>query len=141
LAPQDTWSYQLGYTATPGLASYGVTADRRFDRDSVTDVLKPVSGDVVLATKANLPKSRSAGVEFSAYGKLTPQVAYRLSGAALSSQIDALALGSPGLRSTTGVNLKASLDYKPTSDDTAQISLARTVKRLTSRALSARSTS
>jgi outer membrane receptor protein involved in Fe transport len=131
LLPRDTWSYQLGYTATPGSASYGVTAYYRFDRDSVTDVLKPVSGDVVLATKANLPKSRSAGVEFSAYGKLGPKLTYRLSGDAFYSQIDALALGSPGLRSTTGVNLKASLDWRPTSADTAQVSVARTDKRLT----------
>jgi outer membrane receptor protein involved in Fe transport len=131
LLPQDTWSYEAGYTVTPGSATYGATAYYRFDRDSVTDVLKPVSGDVVLATKANLPKSRSAGLEFSAYGKLGPQFAYRLSGDAFYSQIDALALGSPGLKSTTGVNLKASLDWRPTDADTAQISLARTDKRLT----------
>jgi outer membrane receptor protein involved in Fe transport len=131
LAPQDTWSYQVGYAATPGAASYGVTAYYRFDRDSVTDVLKPVRGDVVLATKENLPKSRAAGVEFSAYGKLGSQLTYRLSGDAFYSQIDAQALGSPGLKSTTGVNLKASLDYHPTAADTAQVSLARTDKRLT----------
>jgi len=131
LAPQDTWSYQVGYAIAPGPVSLGGTAYYRFDRDSVTDVLTPISGDVVLATKANLPVSRSAGLEFNADGKLGAHLSYRLSGEAFYSQIDALALSSTGLRSTTGVNLKASIDYKPTSNDTAQVTIVRTDKRLT----------
>ncbi|MDR3508827.1 MAG: TonB-dependent receptor [Caulobacteraceae bacterium] len=136
LKPQDTWLYQAAYTTTlhtQGLATQtlGATVYYRFDRDSVTDVTTPVSADVVLVTKRNLPKSRAAGLEFSANGRLAKSLTYALSGNLFYSQIDAGALGGVGLKSTTGVNLKASLDYRPTAADTAQISFVRTDRRLT----------
>jgi hypothetical protein len=54
-----------------------------------------------------------------------------VSGNAFYTQIDATALGAPGLESTTGVNTKAKLDYRPTVADSAQIIFTRTDKRLT----------
>jgi outer membrane receptor protein involved in Fe transport len=131
LAPQDTWSYEAGYEGLVRALTYGVTAYYRFDRNSVTDIVQPISDDVVLTTKANLPKSRSAGLEFTARGKLGADLAYNLSGDLFSTQIDATALGATGLRSTAGFNLKASLDWRPTAADTTQISLSRTDRRLT----------
>jgi outer membrane receptor protein involved in Fe transport len=131
LAPEDTWSYELGYNATTNAITYGATAYYRSDRNSVTDVIQPVSADVVLATKTNLPRSRSAGVEFTANGKLVRDLSYNLSGNLFSTQIDATSLGAPGLKSTTGLNLKASFDWRPTKLDTAQISFTRSDKRLT----------
>jgi outer membrane receptor protein involved in Fe transport len=131
LAPQDTWSYEAGYNVAAQALSYGATAYYRFDRNSVTDVVRPISDEVLLTTKANLPKSRSAGLEFTANGKLGQQLAYSLSGDLFAAQIDATALGAPGLKSTTGLNLKASLDWRPTKADTAQISFSRADKRLT----------
>lgn len=131
LAPQNTWSYEAGYNGAVQAASYGVTAYYRSNRNSVTDIVRPISDDVVLTTKANLPRSRSAGLELVANGKLGPQLAYSLSGNLFATEIDATALGAPGLKSTTGLNLKASLDWRPTSADTAQVSLSRQDKRLT----------
>jgi outer membrane cobalamin receptor len=131
LLPQDTWSSEVGYNGAAGALAYGATAYYRFDRNSVTEVVQPVSADVVLVTKANLPKSRSAGIEFTVNGKLGSTLTYGLSGDLFHSQIDATALGALGLRSTTGLNLKAHLDYRPTSVDTAQISVSRSDKRLT----------
>jgi outer membrane cobalamin receptor len=131
LLPQDTWSAQLAWTHSAGALSYGLTGYYRLDRDSVTDVAQPLGGGVVLLTKANLPKSQSAGLEFNASGRLARTLSYSLSGEAFYTQIDATALGATGLRSTVGVNLKASLDYRPTARDDAQISLSRTDKRLT----------
>jgi outer membrane receptor protein involved in Fe transport len=131
LAPQDTWSYEAGYEGAVRALTYGLTAYYRFDRNSVTDIVQPVSDDVVLTTKANLPKSRSAGLEVTARGKLGGGLTYNLSGDLFSTQIDATALGALGLKSTTGFNLKASLDWRPTTSDTAQISLSRSDRRLT----------
>lgn len=131
LAPQQTWSYEAGYTGEFGALAYGATAYLRQDRNRVTDVLRPISDDVVLATKANLPKSRAVGLELTASGKLGPKLSYSLSGDLFNAQIDATSLGFPGLKSTTGVNLKASLDWRPTRADTAQISLSRVDRRLT----------
>ena len=47
------------------------------------------------------------------------------------TQIDAALLGVAGLQSTTGVNLKAHLDYRPTAADTLQVSFTRSDRRLT----------
>ncbi len=131
LLPQDTWNYEVGYRGVLKTLSYGATAYYRFDRDSVTDVIEPVGADVVLATKANLPKSKSAGLEFNASGRIGGRLSFAFSGNAFFSQIDATALGASGLRSTTGVNLKGSVDYRPTALDTLQVSFARTDRRLT----------
>jgi outer membrane receptor protein involved in Fe transport len=130
LLPQDTWSYELGYNVS-GPLTYGLTGYYRFDRDSVTDVTQVISADVVLATKENLPKSRSGGLEFNANSKLLRQLSFSVSGNAFYTEIDATALGATGLRSTTGLNGKASLDWRPTQADTAQISFSRTDRRLT----------
>lgn len=136
LLPQDTWSYQAGYAFDGKGYGYGVTGYYRFNRDSVTDVTQVVSADVLLITKANLPKSRSGGLEFAANGHITPKLSFRLSGDAFYSQIDYSQIsgetfGAAGLRSTVGLNAKASLDYKPTAADTTQISFSRSDRRLT----------
>lgn len=47
------------------------------------------------------------------------------------SQIDATALGMTGLQSTAGINAKVKLDYRPTESQSAQLTWARTDKRLT----------
>jgi hypothetical protein len=54
-----------------------------------------------------------------------------VSGNLFYSEIDATGLGATALKSTLGLNIKTSLDYKPTSEDAAQISLSRSDKRLT----------
>lgn len=131
LLPQDTWSYELGYTSSWKGLTWGTTGYYRFDRNSVTDITQPVSADVVLITKTNLPKSRAGGLEFSGSGKLGPKLSYALSGDLFYSEIDAASLGGPGLKSTTGLNLKASLDWRPTGADTGQVSVTRTDRRLT----------
>ena len=85
-----------------------------------------------LTTATNLPRDDSAGLEFTVNGRLLPKLTYNVSGNLLFyNQIDATALGSTGLQSTTGLNAKVKLDYRPTADDSAQITLSRTDKRLT----------
>jgi outer membrane receptor protein involved in Fe transport len=131
LRPQFTQSLDLGYGYEARAASYGVTAYYRRNSDSVTDLTEYLGNGTTLTTKTNLPSSDSAGLEFSATGYLLPKLGYNLSGNAFYTQIDATALGYPGLKSTTGVNLKAKLDYRPTAADSAQIIFTRTDKRLT----------
>jgi outer membrane cobalamin receptor len=130
LRPQDTWSGQLAYVHS-GAFGYGVTAYYREDRDSFTSVSQPEGAGVVLTTQANLPLARSGGVEFSANGKLGQAFSYNLSGQGFWSQIDARPLGAVGLKATSGLNLKASVEYRPTAADTLQISLSRTDRKLT----------
>ncbi len=131
LRPQFTQSLDVGYEYEAHGASYAVTGYYRRNTDSVTDLTEYLGNGFSLTTKANLPRNDSAGFEFSANGRLTRTLAYSLSGDAFYSQIDASALGVPGLQSTTGLNLKAKLDYRPTAKDSAQATFSRTDKRLT----------
>ncbi|MFL6603629.1 MAG: TonB-dependent receptor domain-containing protein [Steroidobacteraceae bacterium] len=132
LRPQYTQSVDLGYGYEGGGgASYGLTGYYRRNKDSVTDVTEYLGNGLSLTTKTNLAKSDSAGLEFSATGHLRPKLSYSLSGNAFYTQIDAAAFGTGGLKSTTGLNVKGKLDYRPTADDSAQVTFTRTDKRLT----------
>jgi outer membrane receptor protein involved in Fe transport len=131
LRPQYTQSFEVGYEYQGHGASYALTGYYRRNTDSVTDLIEYLGNGVSLDTKTNLPRNDSGGVEFSASGHLVPSLAYSVSGNAFYSQIDASQLGIPGLESTTGVNAKAKLDYRPTAGDSAQITLTRTDRRLT----------
>ncbi len=131
LLPQDVQSLDVTYRAESKQQSYGLTGYLRQSRDNVTDVTVLVSPDVLLATKTNLPKSNSGGMEFNLSDMVTSSIAYRLSGNLFYSQINAIALGASSVKSSAGLNLKASIDYRPTQFDNAQISVSRTDKRLT----------
>lgn len=131
LRPEDTQSFEIGYNVDSKNSSYGLTGYLRRNRNSVTDVTQVVSAEVVLITKENLANDRASGIEFTANGHLTSTLSVGLSGNLFRDEIDATALAVTGLKSTTGVNAKASLDYHPTAADTAQISFTRSDKRLT----------
>ena len=131
LLPQDTRAIEAGYGIEAAGLSYTLTGYFRRNLDSVTDVTQYLGKGFTLTTKANLARNDAAGVEFTANGRLTGQFGYGLSGNLFHSQIDARALGTPGLRTTSGVNAKLKLDYHPTPADSAQISATRSDRRLT----------
>jgi outer membrane receptor for ferrienterochelin and colicin len=131
LKPQFTESYELGYAFEGQGFSYSTTGYYRLNRDSVTSVTEYLGNGFTLTTTTNLPRNDSAGLEFTLNGRLLPKLSYNISGNLFYNQIDATALGSPGLQSTTGLNAKVKLDYRPTGDDSAQLTLTRTDKRLT----------
>ena len=130
LMPQYTQSYELGYGYEGSGLSYSVTGYFRRNQNSVTDFTENLGNGLSLATKTNLPKNDSAGTEFAVSGRLLQRLSYALSGNLFYSQIDATALGTPGLRSTTGLNTKVKLDYR-SGPNAAQFTLTRTDKRLT----------
>lgn len=131
LKPQDTNAFEGGYAVDAGGASYGATAYWRVNRDAATDIATVLAPDVVLTSKANLPRSRSGGVELKARRALGPRVDVSVSADAFWSEITALGLGGSGLRDTSGLNLKAALDLRPTDKDALQATLNRTDHRLT----------
>jgi outer membrane receptor protein involved in Fe transport len=131
LKPQFTQSFDLGVGYEHSDASYALTGYYRRNTDSVTDLTEYLGNGLTLTTKTNLPRSEAAGLEFAATGHLFPKLLYSVSGNAFYNQIDATALGFPGLKSTTGLNLKAKLDYHPAAGDSAQVIFTRADKRLT----------
>jgi outer membrane receptor protein involved in Fe transport len=131
LRPQFTQSYEIGYGYEGRGSSYGLTGYYRLNHDSVTDVTDYLGNGLSLTTKTNLPRNASAGIELSANGHIARTLSYGISGNLFYTQIDATGLGLEGLQSTVGLNAKIKLDYRPTSDDSAQIIATRTDKRLT----------
>jgi outer membrane receptor for ferrienterochelin and colicin len=131
LLPQDTRALEVAYRVETNRQNYSLTGYLRRNRDSLTDITVALSPDVLLSTKTNLPSNTASGMEFSTDGPVTSSLSYRLSGNLFHSQIDASGIGIGGLKSTNGLNLKASLDYRPTQADTGQLSFSRADKRLT----------
>jgi outer membrane receptor protein involved in Fe transport len=131
LRPQYTQSYEAGYGFEGRGLSYGLTGYYRLNRNSVTDLTEYLGNGLSLTTKTNLPKNDSAGLEFTSNGQIAPKLNLGVSGNLFYSQIDATALGVSGLQSTTGLNAKLKLDFRPTAADSAQVSVTRTDKRLT----------
>jgi outer membrane receptor protein involved in Fe transport len=131
LRPQYTQSFEVGYGYEGRGLAYQLTGYYRRNRDSTTDVTQYLGGGFSLTTKANLPRNDSGGLEFTTSGRLMPKLTYSLSGNLFHSQIDSTALGVPGLASTTGLNAKLKLDYRPTAADSAQLVVTRSDKRLT----------
>lgn len=131
LKPQYTRSFEVGYNYDGHGSSYSLTTYYRRNQDSVTEVTEYLGNGLSLTTRTNLPRNDAAGLEFLATGHLLPQLSYSLSGNVFYNEIDASALGYAGLKSTTGLNAKAKLDYRPTGRDSAQITFTRTDKRLT----------
>ena len=130
LRPEDTRSYEAG-VHVDGARQYGVTAYYRQNRDSPTYLSSVVSPQVLLTTVGNLPKNDSAGLEATTNGQLGPHWSYAFSGNAFYNEIDATALGVPGLRASTGVNGKLTLNYRPTATQTLQLLFTRSDRRLT----------
>lgn len=131
LLPQDTQAYELDYAVEQEGRSWSVSAYLRHNRNTVTDLTQLMADGVTLTTKANLPTNDASGVEISANGRFAPRLSYSLSANLFQSEVDAGGLGQPGLRSTRGVNAKVRLDWRPDSQDMAQIALTRSDRRLT----------
>jgi len=131
LKPEESWSTEIGYTHSQGGQTFTLTPYFHDYRNSSYFISTPLGGGVILYTSENLPHSESAGLEFSLDGKLATSLGYSMSGKAYWLQFDARALGATGLASAEGLDLKASLDWKPTPANTLQASFSRTGERLT----------
>jgi outer membrane receptor protein involved in Fe transport len=131
LRPQYTQSYEVGYSYESGGWSGAVTGYFRRNQDSATDVVQDLGNGITLRTRANLSRNDSAGFEFNSNGQLLPRLAYSVSGNAFYAQIDAAALGTPGLRSTAGINAKLKLDWRLMASGSMQLTFNRTDRRLT----------
>ena len=131
LRPQETQAWELRYGREAAALNFDATAYVRNYRNSVTDVVQVLSADVALATKTNLAHNRTRGIEFSLDGSMGVHWGYRLSGDVYTSQIDATAMGVSGLRSASGLNMKGTLDFKPTATDAAQLNVSHVGRRLT----------
>ncbi len=131
LLPQQSQSLEAGYRVETERQNYGITGYLKKISDSFTVETTLISPGVLLTTKANIPSAMSAGFELATDGPVTSALSYRVSSNLFYMQVEDTAPGAQGLASTTGINLKSSLDYRADAVDTAQVSFNRTDKQLT----------
>jgi outer membrane receptor protein involved in Fe transport len=137
LQPQTTDSFEAGYQYKSGGTFYLGTLYYRQNDHGVTDVLTPLAGDVLLTTKANLSRSKAAGLELVANGRVTKTLTYNVSTNLYWNEIDATGqgldqlIGFAGRRSAFAVGGRGSLTWQATPKDTVQVSVNVNAKRLT----------
>jgi len=131
LLPEYTESYELGYGMQSHNLGYQLTSYYRRNHDSATGIFEYLGDGVSLSTQENLPRDDFAGLELTANGHLGSQFSYSLSGDLFQGQVDASALGIPGLRSSRGADAKLKLDHRFSARDLVQLSISRTDHRLT----------
>jgi outer membrane receptor protein involved in Fe transport len=132
LQPQITHSYEIGYQQRQAGTVFLATAYYRDGRDAVNDVTRDIGGGVLLTTRENIGRFRSAGLELVANGRIARGLTYNVSGNLLWSEIDARGLGfGSGLRDTATVFGRATLSWQASDNDFIQLSGFVNGKRLT----------
>ena len=120
LQPQLTQSYEAGWQYRNAGTFYLATLYYRENKDSVTDVTTDLGGGVLLSTKENLGRSKAAGLELVANGKLTKTLTYNISSNAFWSQVDASGLGF-GQREAWVVSGRGNVNWQATPKDLLQV--------------------
>lgn len=133
LQPQITHSFETGWQRKDNGTVYLATLYYRRNENGVTDVVSDLGNGVLLTTKENLARSRNAGLELVASGKLVKTLSYNLSTNLYWTQIDASDLGLTGIaprRSSFAAGGRANLNWQATPNDLIQVNAQLTPKRL-----------
>ena len=131
LKPQETHAFELGYQDRRGPALYQATIYYRENFNGFADVVRDLGGGVFLTTAENVSKSRSAGLELVANGKISPSLTYSVSATPSWTEIAPQPLGTPNSRSAFTASGRASLNWQATPDDLVQLQGFMNGKRLT----------
>jgi outer membrane receptor protein involved in Fe transport len=131
LKPQETHSYELGWQDRDGATTRSATFYYRENFNGFADVIAPLADGRFLTTSANVAKSRSAGLELVASGRIVKGLTYNLSANAFWSEIGPQPLGIAQTRSAfTGFG-RGSLNWQVTPDDLVQVNAFFNGRRLT----------
>lgn len=130
LRPQETDAIEGSYAYAAHGLNLELTPYLRASTNVFTTVSRQISPTVLLTTQENLGKSTAAGLEFSGSGKLSPVLAFSVSGNLYYNRIDAANIGIDGARTAVGYSAKANLDYKAGTHDLLQFSVSYTGRRL-----------
>lgn len=131
LKPQETHSYEVGYEYRGSPTLYLATLYYRENFNGFGDVVRDIGGGVVLMTSENISKSRSAGLELVANGKLTRDLSYNLSTNLYWAEIAPQLLGAPGTRTAVTASGRANLTWQASPTDLVQLNAFLNGKQLT----------
>jgi outer membrane receptor protein involved in Fe transport len=132
LKPQQTQSFELGYAYRQAPVLFLATLFYRENRDGFGDVLTDLGGGVFLTQPENLATSRSAGLELTLNGKISPTLSYGLSGGVSWTQLDSLGPRFAPTRELVAPGGQGSLTWTASATDLVQLNAFFNPQRLTS---------
>jgi outer membrane receptor protein involved in Fe transport len=132
LKPSETRSYELGYEYRASPSVYLATLYYRDNFNGFSNVVTPLANGQFLTTVTNVSKSRSAGVELVASGRIVKGLTYNISSNLYWMQIDPQPLGSPETRSAFSASGRGNVTWQVTSKDMVQFNGFLNGSRLTS---------
>jgi outer membrane receptor protein involved in Fe transport len=132
LKPQQTQSFEVGYAYRRTPVLFLATLFYRENRDGFGDVLTDLGGGVFLTQTENLAASRSAGVEMTLNGKISPTLSYNLAGGLGWTKLDSLGPAFAPTRELVAAGGQGWLSWTPTGKDLFQLNAAYDPQRLTS---------
>ena len=131
LRPSETHSYELGYEYRSSPTVYLATFYYRDNFNGFSDAVQDLGNGQFLTTVTNVSRSRFAGLELVASGRLMKGVNYNLSSNLYWTQIAPQPLGSPETRSAYGASGRGNLTWQVTPNDLVQLNVFVNGKRLT----------
>jgi outer membrane receptor protein involved in Fe transport len=131
LKPQETHSYELGYEYRASPTVYLATLYYRDNFNGISDVVVDLGDGTFLTAPENVSKSRSAGVELVASGRLAKGLTYNVSANVYWTEIAPQPLGTPESRSAITAAGRANLSWQATPDDLIQLNAFLNGKQLT----------
>ncbi|MFD2368389.1 TonB-dependent receptor domain-containing protein [Pseudoduganella sp. GCM10020061] len=126
LRPGTSDSLDLGLETRIGTVETNLRAFYEHDAHEISERRYFISETVLLTTRDNSGSSRSAGLEFSANGKLLPNLTLHTSGTVnrMEQRSWDEQLGGDARRSATSLTGRARFNYKATKQDTVQLTLS-----------------
>ncbi|HEY3948883.1 TonB-dependent receptor domain-containing protein [Phenylobacterium sp.] len=128
---QQTDSFEFGYQLRRSPAVYMANLYWRRNKDAFTDDVRDLGDGIFLTQRVNAERTRNAGLELIAAGRLMPTLTYNLSGDLYWSQFDPTPFGAPRTRTATTVFGHATLNWQVTKADFVQVGAFENGKRLT----------
>lgn len=130
LRPQETDAFEASFAYAAHGMNWELTPYLRASTNLFTSVSRQISPTVLLTTQDNIGKSTAGGIEFTGSGKLSPALAYNVSGNLFYNRIDAANIGIAGVRTAAGYSGKANLDYKAGKNDLLQFNISYSGRQL-----------
>jgi outer membrane receptor protein involved in Fe transport len=131
LKPEQVQSYEGSWQYRGGGQFYIASIYYKQHTGGVTTITTDVGNSVLLTTNENLTRSKDAGLELVASGKLPHGFSYNVSGNVYWNEIDGSALGFTQTRSDTTEAGRASINWQADTNDFLQVNVSARGRTLT----------
>ena len=124
LKPEQTQDFETGWQYSAGGASYIATAYYKLNTGGFASINTDIGNGVFLTTNQNLTRSRDAGFELVASGRLPHGFSYNLSGVYHWNEIDGSPLDFTVTRSGSTISGNGSINWQADTADYLQLNFS-----------------